>query len=188
MEEELGKRIKQLRKEKGLILRELAERSKLSIGYISLVERGLTSISLTSLKNIAVALEVSYNDFFMMNPPLPAQDRVVRGYDLRVFQLNNSNNIYHSLRGNIPAGEQRMEPILVTLLPGQEEKNVLPYSHDGEEFGYVLEGVLTFLFENKRRELNPGDSLHIPSQTPHNWANFTNKLVRLLYINTTKVF
>jgi len=186
MDLELGQRIKKLRKEKGLILRELAEKSNLSIGYISLVERGLTSISLTSLKNIAAALDANSNEFFQSS--LPVQERVVRGYNLGSFKLLGSKNVYQSLTGDIPRDEQKIEPVLVTILPGQQEENVLPYSHEGEEFGYVLEGVMTFIIENRRYDLNPGDSLHIPSQTPHNWANFTNKLVRLLYVNTTKVF
>jgi len=186
MELELGKKIKKLRTEQKLTLKELGLRANLSVGYISLVERGLTSISLTSLQNIAAALGVSSNDFFQA--PTGMAERVVRGYDLRVFRLDNSHYVYHSLSGSVPKEERQMEPVLVTLLPGQRMESVLPYSHDGEEFGYVLEGTLTFLVENKSCDLNPGDSLHIPSTVPHNWANFTNKLVKLLYVSTAKVF
>jgi transcriptional regulator with XRE-family HTH domain len=186
MDLELGQRIKRLRKEKRLNLRDLAEMSSLSIGYLSLVERGLTSISLNSLKKVATALGVGSSVF--LEPTPQVQEKVVRGYNLGSFKLHESRVVYQSLTGDVPRDEQNMEPLLVTLLPGQQEENVLPYSHEGEEFGYVLEGVLTFIVENHRYDLNPGDSLHVPSQIPHNWANLTNSLVRLLYVNTTKVF
>ncbi|MCL1975398.1 MAG: XRE family transcriptional regulator [Firmicutes bacterium] len=186
MEKELGRQIKQLRLEQGLTMKELGKRANLSTGYISLLERGLSSISLTSLQKITEALGANRNYFFQM-PPSPAR-KVVRGYDLTVFKLKGSHYIYHSLIGDVPEKERQMEPTLVTLLPGMERNDILPFAHEGEEFGFVLEGVLTFIIEDKNYDLNPGDSLHIPSTLPHNWANLTNKLVKLLYVNTAKVF
>lgn len=187
MEETVGKKIKELRTGQNLTLRELAERSDLSISYISLVERGLSSISLTSLQSIASALGVGSNEFFPPAQAPASNGRLVRGYDQRAFRLKDSHYVYHSLACHDPSQEWEMEPVLITLLPGQDWAGVLPYSHDGEEFGYVLEGTPTLLVENNRYDLNPGDNLHLPSTVPHNLANFTNKLAKLLYINTSPI-
>lgn len=186
MEVEIGKSIKKLRVQHGMTLRELGERSNLSISYLSLVERGKTSISFSSLKKIAEALGVSEKELSIKSSSSPG--RVARSYELSAICLSGSKFIYHSLRGEIPAEKRKMEPVLVTILPGQTREDVAPYSHEGEEFGFILEGTLTFIVENKSYDLVPGDSLHIPSRISHNWANFSNKLVRMLYVSTCNVF
>lgn len=76
-----------------------------------------------------------------------------------------------------------MLPRLVELLPLNKEESLLPYSHDGEEFIYVLEGVLTLILDGERQELCPGDSAHYPSSLSHNWGNLTNKCVRFLVVS-----
>lgn len=187
MEEALGKKIKQLRTGQGLTLRELAQRAKLSTGYISLVERGLTSISLTSLQSIAAALGVASSEFFSTAAAPAGPERLVRSYDMRAFRQKDSHYVYHSLGCSNTEEDWEMEPVLITLLPGQTWGSVLPYSHEGEEFGYVLEGTPTLLMENSSYDLSPGDSLHIPSTLPHNLANYTSKLAKLLYVNTSKI-
>jgi len=182
MEKELGQRIKQLRQNKELTLRELGEKAKLSVSYLSLVERGLTSISLSSLQNIALALGVNTTTIF--REMQSTDSRVIRSYNNPTFRLNGDFEIWQSLAGRITPELRDMEPVLITLLPGIEREDVVPYSHTGEEFGYVLEGMLTVMVEDKTYDLNPGDSLHLPSQIPHNWANFSNKLVKILMVTT----
>ena len=79
-----------------------------------------------------------------------------------------------------------MLPRVFTLLPldsGQEDDIEL-YCHEGEEFVYVLEGVVTFFLENSRYLLYPGDSIHISSTQRHNWANHTSRNAKILTINT----
>ena len=55
--------------------------------------------------------------------------------------------------------------------------------HSGEEFVYVLTGVVTLWLEDRQYALYPGDSIQIHSNQPHNWANNTNKVAELLSIN-----
>jgi len=181
---EIGQKIKDIRTAKGLTLKDVSEKSNLSISFLSLVERGLTSIAITSLQKIADVLEENLTVFFDIPQKHPR--RVIRSYDQEIVRIDHSKYIYYSLSGNIP--DKVMEPWIVHLLPGQDRKEVIPYAHDGEEFGYVLEGILTFFIDNKEHELYPGDSLHIPSTTLHNWANFTNRVVKLLYVSTPKIF
>jgi uncharacterized cupin superfamily protein len=110
----------------------------------------------------------------------------VRSYDHDAFRIENSKYVYFSLAGDME--DKRIDPMLVVLLPGESREEVAPFCHEGEEFVYVLEGILTFFMEDKEYELYPGDSFHIQSSTPHNWANFTNRLTKILYIVTPKIF
>lgn len=181
MDTDIGTRIRQLRIQQGLTLQDLGKKTKLSAGYISLVERGLASVSLTSLNYIAGALGVSNNELF--RPLGTISKEVLRSYDLQVIRLLESQYICHSLKGNIPEDKRCMEPMLVTILPDQEQSSVLSQSRNGEEFGFVLEGVLTVTVEGKNYDLRIGDSLHIPSYIPHSWTNLTNKLVKILYVS-----
>lgn len=179
-----GARIKELRVEQGLTLRELGVRSGLSAGYISLLERGLVSASAASLKNIVAALGVE--DANITPQCAETAGRVRRGYDQRRFRVPVPGSIYHSLRGDIPEEELRMEPCLFTILPGQRREETC--TKNGEAFVYVLEGILTFTAKDKSNDLGRGDSLHIPCRIPHSFANLTNKLVKALCVTTFKIF
>ena len=76
-------------------------------------------------------------------------------------------------------------PRIYLLLPFAEATTVSePYVHEGEEFIYVLEGVVTVYLEENQYVLYPGDSIHILSTQPHNWMNRTNKIARILTVNT----
>lgn len=181
---ELGQKIKELRVLKELTLKDLSEKTGLSISFISQVERGLSTITITSLQNIADVLGESLTYF--LSSPKKQEKMIIRSYEQEVFQVKDSKYVYYSLAGDMP--DKIFDPMIAVLLPGQTRDEVLPYPHKGQEFGYVLEGILTFIIGDKEYELYPGDSLHIPSMTPHNWANFTNKIVKVLYIITPKVF
>ena len=79
-------------------------------------------------------------------------------------------------------------PRLIELLPINCEEDISPYAHEGEEFVYVLEGTLTLFLNNEQFELFPGDSAHYSSNIVHNWANYTNKLVRLIVASAPNPF
>lgn len=185
MNKELGKKIKKIRTSKGMTLKDLSEKTNLSIGFLSLVERGLASTGIMSLQNIAQAFGVDLGYFFS---PMKGNQkkRIVRSYEHDAFRIENSKYVYFSLAGDME--DKRIDPMLVVLLPGESREEVAPFCHEGEEFVYVLEGILTFFMEDKEYELYPGDSFHIQSSTPHNWANFTNRLTKILYIVTPKIF
>lgn len=77
-------------------------------------------------------------------------------------------------------------PRMYLLMPfsGLEQVQLELYLHDGEEFIYVLEGILTVFAEGGEYTLNPGDSIQIHSPHPHNWINQTNRITKILAINT----
>lgn len=183
MDQEIGEKIKGLRTAKKMTLKELSKNTDLSIGYLSQLERGLTSVAISSLENIANALDVDLSYFF--EPPAANKNRVTRSFEQKMSIMENSRFIHHNI-GN-DAETENMSPFLITILPNYTNEEVIPYSHNGEEFIYVLEGVLTVILENQKYELFPGDSLHIQSTLNHNWDNYTNKLVKILCTYSPKV-
>jgi transcriptional regulator with XRE-family HTH domain len=183
MHKEIGEKINELRTSKDMTLKELSEKANLSVSFLSQAERGLTSITINSLKKIADALEVDMNLFFTI--PRNPKPIVTRSYNQEVFRMDGSKLIYFNLGNDLP--DRKLDPVIVTILPEQDDTEPMLCEHPGEEFLYVLEGVCTVLMEDKKYELFPGDSIHISSTVPHTWANYTNKLVRILSVSTPSV-
>lgn len=185
MQKDLGQKVKELRTSKGMTLKDMSGKTKLSQGFLSLVERGLTSVTIVSLQNIADALETDLK--FFLDVPSKHERRVVRSYEHEATNVEQSKFIYSSLASNLTGGI--LDPMVITLLPGQTRENPMPLlTHEGEEFCYVTEGILTYFIGDKEYELYPGDSIHILSSEPHNYGNFTNKLVKVLFLITPKIF
>jgi len=183
MHKEIGEKINELRNSKDMTLKELSEKTSLSVSFLSQAERGLTSIAIITLQKIAEALGVDLNYFF--TAPAAHRPMIMRSYEHEVFKASESNHINTNLGSQLP--NRQMDPLLVTILPGQKPEDIQPYEHQGEEFVYVLEGIFTVFLEDKQYDLYPGDSMHIPSTIPHNWANFTSKLVKILSVSTPSV-
>jgi transcriptional regulator with XRE-family HTH domain len=182
MEAEIGQMIRELRNRRGLTLKELSAKTSLSVGYLSQTERGITSIGITSLKAISEALAVDLSHFFV--PPKTHVSGILRSYERELFRIDRTNYIYFSLANSVE--DRQLDPMLVEILPGQMREEVVPYPHAGEEFVYVLEGVLTVFIGDKEYTAYPGDSLHISSTIPHNCGNFGTHVVRLLTVNTPR--
>lgn len=178
MEEGIGAKIKRLRLSQNKRLKDVAADSGLSISFLSQVERGVNAISLYSLERVAASLGVK-TGYFLDTPATP-DDRVLRNYQ-RTYIYADGSLIYQRL--DHPAPEYQLCPVEVTVLPfdPQRPSRVLP--HQGEEFIYVLEGVLTVILGDRSYELNPGDAMHYLSTVPHDWRNYSGRSVRLLSVN-----
>lgn len=176
----IGMKIKKLRSEKGITLKELSEKSELSIGFLSQLERGLTTIAVDSLEKLADILGVHLTYFF--DYPHIRKDKVLRSYEQEILDIEEGGFIKYSLSANLE--NKQLVPKLVEILPQKKEEEIISYKHEGEEFVYVLEGILTVYIDGERYEVYPGDSVHMNSRITHNWANYTNKKVKLLTVNT----
>ncbi|MGI6090927.1 MAG: helix-turn-helix domain-containing protein [Saccharofermentanales bacterium] len=174
-----GEMIKQHRKRQNLTLKEMSEKTGLSTGYLSLVERNQSSLTLVSLKLIASALNISPTIF--LNMPEKSTGCVIHQDEYAVFRVEDTNTIFYDL-SNTTDKELELGPIIMVIMPGSSRADIEPHVHSGEEFGYVLEGVLTLFVDGKEYVLYPGDSFHFSSTKPHVLLNFSNKLVRLLYV------
>lgn len=176
----IGIKIKKLRVEKGITLKELSEKSDLSSGFLSQLERGLTTIAVDSLEKIANIFEVPLTYFF--DYPHKKNEIILRSYEQEIIDIKEGGFINYSLSNDLH--DKEVVPRLVEILPQKKQEEIISYKHEGEEFVYVLEGILTVYINGHRHEIYPGDSLHMNSDVNHNWANYTNKKVKIITINT----
>ncbi|ANU21408.1 DNA-binding protein [Planococcus plakortidis] len=179
--DEIHQKIKHLRIEQGLTLKDLSEKTNLSVSFLSQIERGSSSLAITSLKKIADAFEVPITFFFDTevnhNYMLPAKER-------KPFKLEGAPTTYSRLNGEF--GGRSLEPLLVTLAPNQEQNQTS--NHPGEEFYYVLKGAALFKVDGKEYIVREGDSIHYPSEVPHSWENILNEETVILCVLTPVIF
>lgn len=177
---QLGTRIRSRRRQLGLTLKAIGESSRLSVPYLSQVERNQANPTVTALGGIARALGVSLNYFVPDTQPHAVVSRAGEGQDLHIRELPYR---VRSLAGNAPG--LQLEPLLINVEPRYVSE---PTSHLGEEFLYLLSGQLTLRVGDEHFLLGPGDSAQHPSTTPHAWENPGDTAAQLLWVGTPKLF
>jgi transcriptional regulator with XRE-family HTH domain len=173
----IGNQIKNLRKKKGLTLKEVSEKTSLSISFLSQVERSKSSTTLESLKKIAEVLGVNPS-FFFTDEGEESKSTIKRS-TLHETNLTKNHFIYKDLSGEL--ANPLFTPILVTLNPGDTKGS--PFSHKGQEFLYILDGTLTILIEDVEYTLKPSDCIHFDSTVRHYWFNRTDSVVKFLCVS-----
>jgi len=165
----LGDEIRHMRKAKGLTLSELAAKTGLSIGYLSQVERGVSNLSIKALKQVSDAMGVQIAGLFQEMEPVPASEQgiVVRGNRRRRMSLSGLG-ITDELLSPSLAGQ--LEMLLCTLAPGASSGDE-PYTHKGEEAGFILSGALELWVGKRHFMLKPGDAFTFKSTEPHSYRN-----------------
>lgn len=181
MEEEISKKIRELRMNKKLTLKEMSEKTGLSISFLSQVERAASSIAITSLKKIADALDIPITHFF---EDFENKNYKVTKEQQKPFRMEGAGSVYTRLGGNFPG--RAIEPMIVTYPPGQPNEKAV--THPGEEFYYVLEGVLAVEVEGKEYIVKAGDSIHFPSTIPHYMTNPLDQDAKVLCFVTPVIF
>ncbi|MCM3756151.1 cupin domain-containing protein [Sporosarcina aquimarina] len=180
--EEIHNRIKSLRVERNYTLKEMSDQTGLSLSFLSQIERGASSLSISSLKKISDALDIHINYFFEDEQEI--QTFVVRGDDHHSFSTTKGSQIYSRLTGKF--NNRQLEPLKVTLPPRMHEEH--PHSHSGEEFYYVLDGEVIFYLNKERHHLYQGDTIHFPSSLIHQWENPLETESTVLSIVTPIIF
>jgi transcriptional regulator with XRE-family HTH domain len=164
-EVDVGRCLRELRIEKGFSIRALAEKSGLNVNTLSLIENGKTSPSVSTLQQIAAALEVPITAFFESD--INIKQIVFTEHNQRpeaVFSSMLMENLGKDLAGNA------VQPFVVTLEPGagSGERMIV---HTGHEFVYCLSGKVLYMIEEKAYPLEAGDSIVFESHLPHRWQN-----------------
>lgn len=178
---DIGDRIKRRRQKLGLTQEELAARTELSKGFISQLERNLTSPSIATLMDILEVLGLDIADFFARDE----DEKVVFTPD-DMF-VKDDEEIGSSICWLVPnAQKNALEPIAVTLLPGGSTYPDDP--HEGEEFGYVLSGSVTLVLGLRRFKLRKGDSFCFKPTEEHYLLNSTQREARVIWVATPPSF
>ncbi len=184
----LGVRIHDLRKAQDLSLAQLANRCGCSTSFLSQVERGLSSISIPVLGTVCEALSISLSQFFAgleadddegaVKDPLSS---VLRVGEQVGINLSKAAIKYRFLTRDLPL---RGFDIVVGEIPSGYVYP--PAAHDGEEFGYILEGHLRLWIEDREADLGPGDSYHVVSTSPHGYQALGSESVKVLWVQTVQ--
>jgi transcriptional regulator with XRE-family HTH domain len=179
---ELGKQIKRLRLQRGLTQEELADRCELSKGFISLLERDLTSPSVATLTDILESLGTDLKTFFS-----DSTDEKVVFTDRDMFVKDDPEHLRGFIKWLIPSAQKnRMEPILIEMAPGGETEEDDP--HEGEEFGYVLAGTLKLIVGDRVMRARRDDSFYFKPTAPHKLVNAGRSICRVLWVSTPPSF
>ncbi len=176
---ELGKKIKQMRNQKGLTQEELADRCELTKGYISQLENDLNSPSIATLTDILSALGSNLSEFFREE----TEEKIVFSKN-EFIEKDSDGVLWNWLIPN--AQKNMMEPVLVELSEGMETAGDIP--HEGEEFGYVLEGKIAIILGNKHHLCKKGEAFYYSANTPHSILNKSKGKSKFLWISTPPNF
>jgi transcriptional regulator with XRE-family HTH domain len=176
----IGERIKNLRQMSSLTQEELAARANLTKGFISQVERDLTSISLDSLVQILEALDENISDFFRET----SQEKMVyREKDRVPIEKERIERFELLVPG---ATNRRLEPVLLTLKQGQATAKEKP--HEGEEFGFVLQGRVSLRFGKEITKLKKGECFYLWAEKEHWLENTSSRNAVILWITSPPYF
>jgi transcriptional regulator with XRE-family HTH domain len=166
----LGNKIRKLRKQRALTLQEVSYLTGLSKPLLSQIENNLAAPPIATLIKISTALGVKISHFFRDQN---MEDRIVvvkknERYGVKkLFHHKNESSIgyrWESLA--YPMVGKQMEPFVVEIEP-REEKDLLFNDHKGEEFHFVLDGIVEFKSAEQVHQLEKGDSIYFDSSIPH---------------------
>ena len=196
---ELGPKLKELRRRKGITLQEIADESGLSKSFVSQIESGVTNPSIASLKKIADALDLPLAALFDDNvngagdgrAPLSeatqnylTQVQVVRSQQRKMLAWPGQETKMYLLTPDL---QRKLEVTMSLMQPG-DSTGEDSYSHQGEERGIVLEGTLEVTVDCTAHVLEAGDSIYFPSHLPHKFRLLGDKPGKTIWVNTPPSF
>jgi len=177
----IGIKLKELRIQKNLTQEELADRAELSKGFISQLERDLTSPSIATLVDILQCLGTDLKDFF--NDTI---DEQIVFKETDYFEKTD-DTLMNKIEWIIPnAQKNMMEPIRITLAPGGS--TYLDVPHEGEEFGYVLSGSLSICIGNRMFKAKKGESFYFRPNSNHYIKASEKTGASLIWVSTPPSF
>ena len=177
----IGEKIKSLRIKNNLTQEELADRCELTKGFISQVERDLTSPSIATFIDILEGLGTNLKDFFNES----IDEKVVFTKE-DIFESENED-LKYKLEWIIPnAQKNMMEPILIHLEVGGKSKEDFP--HEGEEFGYVLNGNVYLHIGKDKYKVNKDEAFYFKANSNHYISNAGKSKAKIIWVSTPPSF
>lgn len=177
----IGEKIRRLRIQNSLTQEELADRCELTKGFISQVERDLTSPSIATLMDILEGLGTNVRDFFN-----EIEDEKIVFSKEDAF-ITENEVLKYTLKWVIPnAQKNAMEPILIELKPEGRTKEDSP--HEGEEFGYVMKGSIFIHIGSEKHKVRKGESFYYKANSNHYISNGGKTKASVLWVSTPPSF
>lgn len=175
----LGLKLRDLRIQQGMTLKHVADRTDLSPGFLSSLERSQTNASIVTLQRLAKFYNTNILSFF--DDPGKRQ-KLVRPQERKVLEAQPGTHIEL-----LAFGQTQMESHFWRIAPGVSSGGA--YSHEGEELIYLIKGRFEIWLDNvEHYVLHPGDSLYFSSTQSHRWLNPGKTETELLWINTPPTF
>lgn len=174
----IGAKIRALRKSRNFTLSDLAERAGCTNAYISQIEKGIVSPSISLLKKIATGLGMKLVDLFLEDETPNDEVVIKKGEGFEIKYPRGDASIFLLLK-NLEG--KNMQPLLARFEPksGSEGR----YTHGGgQEFGYVLKGELDLMVEDNRYKLKEGDSFYFNSTRSHGYSNNSDEVTEVLWV------
>jgi transcriptional regulator with XRE-family HTH domain len=182
LEQAIGRQVKRYRKQLGLTITDMCDRTGLSAGMMSKIENGNTSPSLATLRSLATALNVPVTSLFREFEEQRDATFVKAGQGLAIERQGTRAGHQYQLLGHSVHSDVSVEPYLITL---DNDSDVFPiFQHAGIEFLYILEGSMVYRHLNATYTMNPGDSLFFDSDAPHGPEELVDLPVRFLSVIT----
>lgn len=181
----IGYRLRYARRKQGLLMKEVADRVGCSDSLISKIERGHATPSLRMLHTIAAVLNINIASLFDTS----ADEQVVRRSGERplIHLESRSGGGGIDLEHLAPHHDKaQLEAHIHIVEPGAESDGEI--THAGEEVGYLLEGTIELMVDDKAYTLNAGDSFYFRSELTHRYRNPGTTIARLLWVNTPPSF
>lgn len=178
---EIGEKIKRLRIQNSLTQEELADRCELTKGFISQVERDLTSPSIATLADILEGLGTNLKDFFNEIE----DDKIV--FSKEDAFVSENEDYKYVLQWIIPNAQKNiMEPILIELEAKGRTKEDSP--HEGEEFGYVMTGMIFIHIGSEKHKVRKGESFYYKANANHYISNAGKTKATVLWVSSPPSF
>lgn len=181
-EDSLGARLHQRRKALGRTMREVAQLSGLTVGFISQVERDISRPSLSSLFAIARALDTNV-DSFLSHTPEREHSQVTHSRQRTRFSLGSTTPIYEFLE---PGFDEARLNACITHVPAGFVSEVM--RHEGEDFVYLIGGTMIYTVNGVDHRLEAGDTLHFSATVPHSSRNPGQEPATELWVGTMRLF
>jgi transcriptional regulator with XRE-family HTH domain len=176
----LGKALRQKRKEKNLTIRQVSKEARISAGLLSLIENGITNPSIGTLLKIAEVIDAPIASFFS-NSDSSQEIYVLRKNQRKSFRARNSAHYSYEYLAH-DRNSNSIQPFLVTFDTEGGNKKPKLYKHKGEEFLYVIEGEVEFISEDKRILLKEGDSIRFLADSLHIFRSRGEKKAKCLTV------
>lgn len=174
---EMGMRLAELREIKGYTQKQVADRLNMPLDEYVAYEKGERDFSFSFMFNVATIFEVDVFNLLSGNSPTLSDCAVVRrGHEFYVKKEGSYD--YKHLAYTFK--DKKGEPFFVESMPGEEDEKF--HSHEGQEFNFVLSGVMQFTIGNIVYELHKGDSVYFNSAIPHAIKVLGEKPVKFLAV------